>query len=269
MSTTTSGIHHVTAIAGDPQRNLDFYEGVLGLRLVKRTVNFDDPGTYHLYYGDESGQPGTILTFFPWPGAPKGRKGTGQVTAIAFAIPQEAVGYWVERLIGHGVRFEGPTERFGDRVIFFEDPDGLWLELVAHAGAEDLPLWGEGPVQAESAIRGFFGVTLWEEGHDRTTGLLTESLGFRPVRDDGKRFRYVAEGGAPGGVVDVVCQPEGWRGAVAVGTVHHVAFRATGDEEQLEWRGEIASRGLDVTPVLDRQYFRSIYFREPGGCSSR
>jgi len=267
MSPKTAGIHHVMAIAGDPQRNLDFYEGVLGLRLVKRTVNFDDPGTYHLYYGDGAGAPGTIMTFFPWPGAPKGRKGTGQVAATAFSIPQGAVGYWVHRLVEHGVAFEGPTDRFEEKILSFEDPDGLWLELVAGeaTGAEDLPYWEDGPVPGENAIRGFFGVTLWEEGHDKTAGLLTDGLGFRPVRDDGKRFRFAAEGGGPGNVVDVVCQPEGWRGVVAIGTVHHVAFRAAGDEEQLEWRGEIASRGLDVTPVLDRQYFHSIYFREPGG----
>ena len=272
-SGATAGIHHVTAIAADPQRNLDFYEGVLGLRLVKKTVNFDDPGTYHLYYGDGLGNPGTIMTFFLWSGAPKGRRGTGQVAATAFTIQQGALGYWVHRLIEKGVAFEGPTDRFGEKVISFQDLDGLWLELVAgeSEGAEDLQAWEDGPVPAESAIRGLFGVTLWEEGHDKTTGLLTDGLGLRPVRDDGKRFRFVAEnkggeaGRVPGRVVDVVCQPEGWRGAVAVGTVHHVAFRAASDEEQQNWREEISSGGLDVTPVLDRQYFRSIYFREPGG----
>jgi glyoxalase family protein len=161
MSPRTAGIHHVTAIAGDPQRNLDFYEGILGLRLVKKTVNFDDPGTYHLYYGDEIGHPGTIMTFFPWPGAAKGRRGTGQLAATAFAIPEGAVGYWVERLIAHGVRFEGPLDRFADRVISFEDPDGLGLELMAHAGVEGLPYWEEGPVPAEHAIQGFYGATRW------------------------------------------------------------------------------------------------------------
>lgn len=273
MSLETAGIHHVTAIAGDPQRNLDFYEGVLGLRLVKKTVNFDDPGTYHLYYGDGLGNPGTIMTFFPWSGAPKGRRGTGQVAATAFSIPRDALGYWVHRLIDNGVAFEGPTDRFEKKVISFEDPDGLWLELVADQddGIEGLQTsWEGSPVPPENAIRGFFGLTLWEEGHDRTTGLLTEGLGLHAIRDDGKRFRFAAasafgEDGVPGTVVDVVCQPEGWRGAVAVGIVHHVAFRATDDEQQQNWREDISARGLDVTPVLDRQYFRSIYFREPGG----
>ncbi len=278
-STATAGIHHVTAIAGDPQRNLDFYEGILGLRLVKKTVNFDDPGTYHLYYGDGVGNPGTIMTFFPWAGAPKGRRGTGQVAVTAFSIPKDAVGYWLHRLIEHGVTFEGPVDRFDERVISFEDPDGLMLELVAGGAGEDTEaegssVWEDGPVPAENAIRGFFGVTLWEEGHDRTTGVLTDVLGLRPVRDDGKRFRFAAasasgEGGIPGGlpgsVVDMVCQPEGWLGAVAVGIVHHLAFRAADDSHQQELRGEISAHGLDVTPVLDRQYFRSIYFREPGG----
>src|SRR5215210_2898559 len=130
MDTKPTGIHHVTAIGGDPQRNVDFYEGILGLRLIKKTVNFDDPGTYHLYYGDEAGTPGTIMTFFPWPGAPKGRRGTGQVAATAFSVPRRALGYWVHRLIEHGVAFEGPTNRFEEKIISFEDPSGLWLELV-------------------------------------------------------------------------------------------------------------------------------------------
>jgi glyoxalase family protein len=265
MSFRTAGIHHVTAIAGDPQRNLDFYEGILGLRLVKKTVNFDDPGTYHLYYGDEIGHPGTIMTFFPWPDAPKGRRGTGQLAATAFAIPEDAVGYWMERLSAHGVRFEGPLDRFADRVISFEDPDGLGLELMAHAGAEDLPYWEDGPVPAESAIRGFYSVTLWEEGYERTSKLLTETLGFEPTSEESNRFRYVAGNGGIGSVVDVLCMPNGRRGVVAVGTVHHVAFRAADDDQQQEWRKEVAQAGLNVTPVLDRQYFRSIYFREPGG----
>jgi glyoxalase family protein len=265
MSPRTAGIHHVTAIAGDPQRNLDFYEGILGLRLVKKTVNFDDPGTYHLYYGDENGHPGTIMTFFPWPNAPKGKRGTGQLAATAFAIPEGAVEYWEERLIAHGVRFEGPLARFADRVISFEDPDGLALELIAHAGVEDLHYWEKGPVPAQSAIRGFYGVTLWEEGYERTSKLLTETLGFELRREETNRFRYVAQNGGPGRVVDVLCVPDGRRGIVAVGTVHHVAFRAADDEQQRKWRKEVARAGLDVTPVLDRQYFHSIYFREPGG----
>ena len=259
------GIHHVTAIAGEPQQNIDFYSGFLGLRLVKLTVNYDSPETYHLYYGDENGHPGTILTFFPWPGAPKGRKGAGQVTVTSFSIPQASVGYWVERLSKHGIRFEGPINRFEDQVISFSDPDDLKLELVAHAGAEERSGWLHGPVPQEHAIRGFFGVTLSEEGYERTASLLTEIMGFHLVKEDRNRFRYeVGEGGA-GALVDVLCQPDAPTGLVSVGTVHHLAWRTPNDEQQKEWRNVLVNARLNVTPVIDRKYFHSIYFREPGG----
>jgi len=259
------GIHHVTAIAGEPQQNIDFYAGFLGLRLVKLTVNYDDPGTYHLYYGDGIGHPGTILTFFPWPGAPKGRKGTGQLTTTSFSMPRGSVGYWVERLSERGIRFEGPTDRFGDQVISFSDPDDLKLELVAHAGAETRSGWNRGPVPREHAIRGFFGVTLSEEGYERTASLLTETMGFRLVKEDGNRFRYEVGAGGPGAMVDVLCQPDAPMGLVSVGTVHHVAWRTPTDEKQIEWRKDLVKARLNVTPVIDRKYFHSIYFREPGG----
>ena len=253
MPKSIPGIHHVTAIAGDPQRNLEFYTGLLGLRLVKLTVNFDDPDTYHLYYGDGAGRPGTILTFFPWPGAPKGRTGTGQLTVVAFSAPEGALGYWMERVRAHGIDFEGPSTRFGEQVLAFRDPDGLRLELVSHAG-------GEG-----HAIRGFHGVTLSEQGHERTAALLTGTLGFRFAGQAGNRFRYQTAFGGPGSFVDILDLPEEPPGRVAAGTVHHVAWRAAGAAEQQAWREEIARQGLNVTPVVDRKYFRSIYFREPGG----
>ncbi len=259
------GIHHVTAIAGEPQQNVDFYAGFLGLRLVKLTVNYDDPETYHLYYGDEVGHPGTILTFFPWPGAPKGRKGAGQVTVTSFSIPQGSVGYWVERLSKRGMRFEGPINRFEDQVISFSDPDDLSLELVTHAGAEKRNGWNRGSIPQEHAIRGFFGVTLSEEGYERTASLLTETMGFRLVKEDGDRFRYEVGKGGPGAMVDVLCQPDTPAGQVSVGTVHHVAWRTPNDEQQKEWREELVKARLNVTPVIDRKYFHSIYFREPGG----
>src|SRR5712692_4383114 len=259
------GIHHVTAIAGEPQQNLDFYAGFLGLRLVKLTVNYDDLETYHLYYGDEVGHPGTILTFFPWPGAPKGRKGAGQVTFASFSIPQGGVGYWVERLSKRGMRFEGPVNRFEEQVISFTDPDGLNLALVAHPGAEARGGWNRGPIPQEHAIRGFFGVTISEEGYERTASLLTETLGFRLAKEDGNRFRYEVGEGGPGAMVDVLCQPDAPTGLVSVGTVHHVAWRTPNDEQQKEWREELVKARLNVTPVIDRKYFHSIYFREPGG----
>ena len=259
------GLHHVTAIAGEPQRNLDFYAGFMGLRLIKLTVNYDDPETYHLYFGDEVGHPGTILTFFPWPGAPRGTKGVGQATAVSFSISSGSTDYWVERLRNHGVGFEGPTERFGDQVISFSDPDGLSLELVGNAGKERRSGWELGPVPQEHAIHRLFGVTLSEEGYERTASLIVDSLGFRSVGEDGNRFRYQVGRGGPGATVDILCQPEGPTGNVSVGTVHHVAWRTPSDEAQVEWRRELVKKRLNVTPVIDRKYFHSIYFREPGG----
>jgi len=265
MNRELLGIHHVTAIAGDPQRNVDFYAGVLGLRLVKITVNFDDPGTYHLYYGDEVGRPGSLLTFFPWPGAPEGRLGAGQVTAAAFSIPAQALGYWIERLKRHEVAVLGTTTRFDEQVLSFSDPDGLQLELVAGHTEDGRNPWAGGPVPPEAAIRGLHSVALTEAACDDTAQLLTEALGFSPMEDGGSRRRYAIGSGEPGALVDVVCLPGTARGRVAVGTVHHVAWRTPDEATQRIWRQQIAGRDLDVTPVIDRQYFHSIYFREPGG----
>jgi len=265
MTPTSRGIHHVTAIARDPQASVDFYAGVLGLRLVKRTVNFDDPGTYHLYYGDETGRPGTILTFFPWPMARRGTRGTGQATVTAFSVPEGSLGFWRERLAAHGVAHDEPARRFAEEVLTLLDPDGLKLELVAHAGAGEAEPWDGGPVPAEHAIRGFHGVTLAQQGYEATAELLTGPMEFEHAGEAGNRFRFMAAGEGPGRVVDVLCSPDLPPGRVAAGTVHHVAFRAADDADQLARREALAGRGLNVTPVLDRQYFHSIYFREPGG----
>jgi glyoxalase family protein len=259
------GIHHITAIAGEPQQNIDFYAGFLGLRLVKVTVNYDDPETYHLYFGDQVGHPGTILTFFSWPGAPKGTKGAGQATTTSFSIPMGSVGYWVERLSERGLSRQGPTERFGDRVISFSDPDGLNLELVGRDEADGRGGWDRGPIPQKHAIRGFFGATLSEEGYERTASLLTETMGFRLAREDGNRFRYEVGPGGPGAIVDVLCQPDAPTGLVSVGTVHHVAWRTPTGGQQKDWRRKLVESRLNVTPVIDRKYFHSIYFREPGG----
>lgn len=261
-----TGLHHVTAIAGDPQRNIDFYMGFLGLRLVKLTVNYDDPETYHLYYGDGIGRPGTIMTFFPWPGAPKGRKGTGQLTTTSFAIPEGAIDFWVKRLKERQVGFEGPVRRNdNEQVLSFSDPDGLALELVSHPRATDRGGWEDGPVPHEHAVRGFHAVTLTEEGYERTAAMLTKVLGFRLGREVGIRFRYAIAAGDPGALLDVECKPASPPGMVSVGTVHHVAWRTPNDEQQKAWRDVLVKSGLNVTPIIDRQYFRSIYFREPGG----
>ena len=263
MTPQTTGIHHVTAISGEPQRNVDFYAGTLGLRLVKKTVNFDDPETYHLYYGDGAGSPGTIMTFFPWAHAPGGRIGAGQLVVTSFSIPAASLGYWTERLVERGVRFERPRDRFGDTIISFGDPDRLRIELVAAADAR--PGRAGGPVREEHSVRGFHHVTLAVEDTDRTVRLMGDHLGFRRVDEAEGRMRLSAGEGVPGGLVDVVNAAGFPGGSMGVGTVHHVAFRVPDEETQLALREEISGLGYDVTPVLDRNYFRSIYFREPGG----
>jgi glyoxalase family protein len=266
MSFRTTGIHHVTGIASDPQRNLDFYAGILGLRLVKRTVNFDDPTTYHFYFGDEHGNPGSILTFFPWPDARRGRQGGGQATVTSFAILPSSVGFWIERLIRKQVDFQQPAARYEDeRVIAFKDHDGFMGELVAHPKAELRAGWSGGGVPPEHAIRGLYSVTLWLDANELTGQLLTNTLGFRLVREQGSIFRYAAGDGGPGSIVDIRCVPGIWSGVMGAGTVHHVAFRASNDTEQMDLRTELTSLGYNVTPQLDRDYFKSIYFREPGG----
>lgn len=265
MDIQPRGIHHVTAIAGDPQQNVDFYTGVLGLRLVKRTVNFDDPGTYHLYYGDEKGRPGTIMTFFPWRGAPRGSLGAGQTSTTAFSVPEGSLAYWEKRIRDAGLPVESPKTRFGEQVLALADPDGLRLELVAHDGAADLPPWQEGPISADHALRAFHGVTLIEQSLDATSNLLTESLGFEEGQASGARHRFEAPAGAPASRVDILVMPDQPMGRIAAGSVHHVAFRIAGDEQQNRWRAEAIDKGLHITPVKDRNYFHSIYFREPGG----
>jgi glyoxalase family protein len=265
MSTNLLGIHHVTALASDTQHNVDFYTGLLGLRLVKVTVNFDDPGAYHLYYGDGVGHPGTILTFFAWPGAPRGRVGTGQLSAVAFTISEASLDYWSERLRSAGIEHQGPSISLGESALVLHDPDGMAIELVAHPGAEERPGWTGGLVPAEHAIRGIHSVTVWEEGYEHTTRHLTKTLGFRLVAEEQNVSRYEVGAGGPGALITVRCAPEFLRGTMAAGSIHHVAWRAATDEEQLHWREALSSQGVDVTPILDRQYFHSIYFREPGG----
>jgi glyoxalase family protein len=258
------GMHHVTAIATDPQRNVDFYREVLGLRLVKQTVNYDAPDTYHLYYGDEAGHPGTILTFFPWPHAPRGRRGTGQATTTAFSVPEGSLGYWQQRLRARGVEIIEQATRESDDVLALADPDGLRLELVAHPGDRRAG-WPDGPVPVEHAVRGLFGVVLTEGAMEGTDAMLRERLGFQVVEEVGGRTRYGVGDAAPGRVVDVVADPRGQQGLTAAGTVHHIAWRAPDRDIQRAWREALVEAGVTVTPIIDRQYFESIYFREPGG----
>jgi glyoxalase family protein len=282
------GIHHITAIAGNPQKNIDFYTDFLGLRLVKLTVNFDDPQTYHFYYGDDLGRPGTILTFFPWQQMPKGFRGTGQVVTTSFLIPDNSVQYWIDRLKSQGIGFTGPINRFdsGEQVITFYDPDGMEIELVAHKDAEKRKerVWNKGPIPEEYATRGFYSATLSLEGYERTSNLLTENMGFSQTKKEGNRFRFEIKDKekvidnfynnkqkreldllSSSSIVDLVCLPYTRQGSMGVGTVHHIAWRTPTDQSQLDMRKEIVNTGLDATPVIDRRYFHSVYFREPGG----
>ena len=271
LSNALGGLHHVTAVTGDAAANVAFYTHVLGLRLVKKTVNQDDVSAYHLFYGDEVGHAGTEVTFFDWPQAGPNRPGAGTVAAIALAVPDRAaLDYWAGRLAEHGVAHGGIVARGGRDLIAFADPEGQRLELVAAPPRPEITPWADAPVPPGVAIRGLHAVTLAVANPTPTARVLTETLGFR--RED----EYVGDGGAtvavfavgPGGSgaeVHVATDPTGSRGRVGIGGVHHVAFRAPDDAAHAEWRARIARAGLGVTPVIDRYYFRSIYFREPGG----
>lgn len=259
------GIHHVTATAGDPNENLKFYTQTLGLRLVKRTVNFDDPGTYHLYYGDTTGQPGTVLTFFPWPQARRGRPGDGQVTAVAFAVPHNTLEHWVEQLRAEDVNIWGPDERFGAFTLGLEDPDGLHIELIEEPGPTTTTPWTDGRVPVNRAVRGFHSVTLTVGDYEPTASLLTDVLDYHYVSQEGPRHRLTTPGEGTANIIDIRERPNEPEGRPGKGTVHHVAFRVPDAEAQQSIRAQLESRGLPVTPVKDRKYFQSIYFHGPSG----
>lgn len=264
-----NGIHHVTALSGPAGRNVDFYTRVLGLRLVKKTVNFDDPGTYHLYYGDGSGTPGTILTFFPIAHAGPGRVGIGETQETAFRVPRASLGWWTHRLVAEGVRHEALVQVFGESTLRFRDPDGMMLALVGVAGAEDEPAFADG-IPAEHAIRGFHGVTLLLAEAGPTAAILEGVFGFRETGREGSAIRLEsgAKDGGPkiGGAVTLRAVGQFLPGRAGAGSVHHVAFRAADDAEQAAMAERLASEhGLSVTEQRDRNYFRSVYFREPGG----
>jgi glyoxalase family protein len=259
------GIHHVTAIAGDPLKNLDFYTCGLGLRLVKKTVNFDDPSTYHFYYGDETGRPGTILTFFPWTTAAAGRRGVGETHQTAFRVPLRSIGYWTQRFIEKGIPHQALEKRFGEPVLSFTDSDGMALALVGVAGAENEPGSSNGEIPSEHTIRGLQGVTLLLDSAEKTAAILTDVFGFREVAREGSVTRFAAAGDANGSVVDIH-EAEGLlRGHQGRGSVHHIAFRAADDAQQAQMAEKlIRAHGRHPTEQKDRNYFRSIYFREPG-----
>ena len=259
------GIHHVTAIAGNPQQNIDFYTGLLGLRLVKLTVNFDNPNTYHLYYGDELGRPGTVLSFFAWPGAASGSRGSGQAVGVAFSIPEGTLNYWAEYLSRRGIRVVQQSTHFDEQMFSFYDPDGLQIDMIAHRDTDMYPAWSSGPIPPTSAIRGIYGVTLLEASIERTHAFLTEILGFRQVKAGGNRFRYEIGNGGPGTFLDVLSFPGIPPGQAALGTIHHLAWRATEDEQHLALQQRLTSLGFTLTQGIDRLYYPSYTFREPGG----
>ena len=264
MEVKPHGIHHVTAIARDPQKNVDFYTKVLGLRLVKQTVNFDAPHVWHLYYGDEKGSPASILTFFPWVGVTKGKEGAGLATATAFSVPPESIGWWQQHLMNLGLEPEAPVVRGDSEVLTLFDYDGMRIELTANEGDQRSGWDGVSSIPAEHAVRGLHSVTLSQRQVDPTAGMLTNLLGMEHLKDlQGSSQFQMGDGGA-GALVDVLGGVHE-NGLQAGGTVHHVAFRAPNIETMTLWQQELGSRGVQVTEILDRQYFKSIYFREPGG----
>jgi len=264
MTIKPHGIHHVTAIARDPQQNVDFYTKVLGLRLVKQTVNFDAPHIWHLYYGDEHGSPSSILTFFPWPGVSKGREGAGMTSATAFSVPIESLGYWVQHLNGLGVETELTKDSLGQDLIELRDHDGMRLQLVGTVDDKRSGWDGYGSIPAEHAVRGLHSVELSETVIDPTASLLQDLLGMDYHGESAGRANFTMGAGASGAKVEILggVQQNGFQ---AGGTVHHVAFSAPDLATMETWQQELRQRGVSVTEIMDRQYFKSIYFREPGG----
>jgi glyoxalase family protein len=258
-----NGLHHITAIAGPAQENLDFYAGVLGMRLVKRSVNQDDPGTYHLFYADAEGHPGSDLTFFPWSELAPSRPGFGLAMEVGLEVPEGSLGYWRDRLQHYGVAPAGPDTRFGEAVLSFDDPHGLHVALVERKTARPFTPWDRSPVPADRQIRGLHGAQVWERSAAGTATFLTNVLGFQALASERGWTRYGFKDSA--GVIDLRDAPEARRGAWGVGSVHHLAWRVDDDEHQAEVRARIEAIGAQPTPVIDRFWFKSVYFREPGG----
>ena len=267
MENRILGIHHITAIAGDAKRNFDFYTKVLGLRFVKRTVNFDDPQTYHFYFGDEQGTPGSILTFFPWGSAVRqGSRGAGMATEISYSVPQGSLDFWVKRFEQYNVIYNKPAEKFGTRYLTFIDPDGLKLELVeTSAEADSRKPYETDEVKANVATKGFYNTTLTLNNVKPTAAILTQVFGYELIAQEGNRYRYATNAIATSNIIDLVELPSENRGIGANGTVHHIAFRVKDDATQMEFHEKIRKMGLSITPQIDRNYFHSLYFREPGG----
>jgi len=266
MENKILGLHHITAIAGDAKRNFDFYSKILGLRFIKKTVNFDDPGTYHFYFGDEVGSAGTILTFFPWgEGIQQGRKGSGMATEIGYSVPKGSLDFWQKRFEQYNVIYNKPAEKFGEKYLTFLDPDGLKLELIESKTGDNRKGWETDEVKADVATKGFHNITLTLNDIKPTAAILTEVFGYKLIDQDVNRYRYATDAVENAAIVDLVELADEKRGLNANGTVHHVAFRVKNDEILMHFREKIEAYGLSITPQIDRQYFHSLYFREPGG----
>lgn len=265
MANKILGLHHITAIAGDAKRNLEFYTKVLGQRLVKKTVNFDDPQTYHFYYGNETGTPGTILTFFPWQRVRKGYNGAGMATGIGYAVPKDSLEFWAERFKQFNVKYNEVSERFGERYLPFEDPDGLKIELIVPEKNDQRISREINGIAGTVATKGFHSVTLTVKNMAPTASILTEIFGYTLLNQEGNRYRFITDAIENASIVDIIESPHLAAGLNAGGTNHHVAFRVKDEKTQMEFREKILSRGLNITPKIDRDYFFSMYFREPGG----
>ncbi|WP_447642019.1 MULTISPECIES: ring-cleaving dioxygenase [Chitinophagaceae] len=265
MDNRILGLHHITAIANNAQRNYDFYTKVLGLRMVKKTVNFDDPGTYHFYYGNENGTPGTILTFFPWEGIGKGQNGAGMATEITYAVPDGSLEFWKNRFQEFGVKTGELIERFGELYLPFSDPDGLRLTLAVPKNGDLRSAWTTSAVREDVATKGFYNTTLTLKHLEPTAKVLTDILGYSKVEQEGNRYRFSTDAVKEASVIDIVVDEKGPIGVNRAGTNHHVAFRVKNDDIQMAFREKVLSAGLQITPKIDRDYFYSLYFREPGG----
>lgn len=265
MNTSVHGIHHVTCIAGDAQENLNFYVGVLGMRLVKKSVNQDDPGTYHLFYADGAGTPGTDLTFFPWSNMQPSWLGTGLTVEVPFAVPTGTLEYWQERLEQYSVTYDDLETRFGERTLPFRDPHGLHLALVETDDERPFVPWDDSPVAPEHQLRGMHTVRLWERRREPTHKVLTERMGFTLLDSDDGWYRYGVDGGGSGKFIEVKELPDKRRGQWGTGGIHHVAWRVTDSDEQMQVRSSVADAGLRPTSQIDRFWFKSVYFKEPGG----
>lgn len=259
------GLHHITAVARDAQRNLDFYRNILGQRLVKKTVNFDDPTTYHLYYADYVGTPGSVITFFPWANTRRGTRGNGTTNALAYNIAPEALGFWQEHLKKNGIATQAVEKRFSADVLAFDDPDGMRIELVAENSQANLAAWADGPIDPRFALQGFHSATLWQNRIEPTANVLVNQMGFTLAGQEGSRYRFTSGPNGYAGSIDILHRPGGSPAGFGAGSIHHIAFRVPNDAIELEYQIALRAAGLNLSEVRDRNYFHSIYYREPGG----